>query len=53
MEQRGGTRVEIAQGPNFFPASRDFHRSRSKDASLVWRDNFVLNAPPCDAAAEN
>ena len=51
-EAERGLRVEIALAPNFFPASRDFHRSWSKNASLVGRDDFVLNATPGNAAAE-
>src|SRR5580765_5647159 len=51
-EGQNGLRVEIAQAPHFFPDARDFHRSWSKYAGLVGGDNFVLNATPGDAAAE-
>jgi len=51
-EEGHGCKVEIARASNFFPARRDFHRSWSKDASLVGGDNLVLNAAPRDAATE-
>ena len=50
--ERHELKVEIAGGSKFFPRKQDFHRSWCEDASLVWRDDFVLNAPPGDAAAE-
>jgi hypothetical protein len=46
-------KVEIARDSTFFPGSRVFHRSWSKDTSLVGRDDFILNTPPSDAATEN
>ena len=49
---RSQWKVEIAGGSNFFPANRDFHRSWCDDASLVGRDDFVLNAAPGNATAE-
>ena len=45
-------KVEIARVSNFFPASGDIHRSWSKDASLVGRDDFVSNAAPGNVAAK-
>ena len=47
-----GLKVEIAAAPNFFPAGQDFHRLSSEDASLVGRDDLVLNAAPGDPATE-
>ena len=52
-ERAKGWKVEIARASTFFPGRRDFHRSWSKDAGLVGRDDFVSNAAPSDAAAEN
>src|ERR1700739_3902705 len=49
---RNQWKVEIARGSNFFPANQDFHKSWSKDAGLIGRDDFVLNAAPGDAASE-
>jgi len=54
IKSTGGrrSRVENALAPNFFPGQRDFHSLWSNNASLVWGDDFVLNAAPGDAAAE-
>jgi hypothetical protein len=51
-EESHGLKVEIAQASNFLPTGRDFHRSWSKDASLIRGDNLVLSAAPGDAATE-
>lgn len=45
-------KVEIAGGSKFFPGKPDFRGSWRDDASLVRRDDFVLNAAPGNTPAK-
>jgi hypothetical protein len=45
-------KVEIARASKYFPTRRDIHRSWRKNTSLVGGDDFIANAAPSNAAAE-